>query len=60
MATSPSYAPIGNRLLKVMVILLCSINALMWKYYTESTFMAIVWVAIAIAFVAWIIDDMRR
>jgi uncharacterized membrane protein YvlD (DUF360 family) len=60
MATSPSYAPLGNRLLKVMVILLCTVNALMWEYYTESTFMAIVWGAIAIAFVAWIIDDMRR
>lgn len=60
MATSPSYAPIGNRLLKMMVILLCSVNALMWEYYTESTFMAIVWGGIAIAFVAWIIDDMRR
>ena len=60
MATSQSYAPIGNRLLKLMVILLCTINALMWQYYTESTFMAIVWGGIAIAFVIWIIDDMRR
>ena len=49
MATSQSYAPIGNRLLKLMVILLCTINALMWQYYTESTFMAIVWGRIAIA-----------
>ena len=60
MATSQSYAPIGNRLLKLMVILLCTINALMWQFYTESTFMAIVWGGIAIAFVIWIIDDMRR
>ena len=60
MATSQSYAPIGNRLLKLMVILLCTINALMWEYYTESTFMAIVWGGIAIAFVIWIVDDMRR
>jgi membrane protein YdbS with pleckstrin-like domain len=60
MATSPSYAPLGNRLLKLMVILLCTVNALMWEYYTESTFMAIVWGGIAIAFVIWIVDDMRR
>jgi len=60
MATSPSYAPLGNRLLKLMVILLCTVNALMWQYYTESTFMAIVWGAIAIAFVIWIVDDIRR
>jgi membrane protein YdbS with pleckstrin-like domain len=60
MATSQSYEPLSNRLLKLMVILLCSINALMWKYYTESTFMAIIWAGIAIAFVFWIIDDLRR
>ena len=60
MATSQSYAPIGNRLLKLMVILLCTINALMWEFYTESTFMAILWGGIAIAFVIWIIDDVRR
>jgi uncharacterized membrane protein YvlD (DUF360 family) len=60
MASSQSYAPIGNRLLKLMVILLCTINALMWQYYTESTFMAIVWGAIAVGFVFWIIDDLRR
>ncbi len=60
MATSPSYAPLGNRLLKLMVILLCTINALMWEYYTESTIMAIVWGCIAVGFVLWIADDMRR
>ena len=36
MATSPAYSAIGNRLLKVAVILLCCVNALMWEYYTES------------------------
>jgi membrane protein YdbS with pleckstrin-like domain len=60
MATSPYFASLGNRVLKLMVVLLCSINALMWLYYTESTFMAIVWGCIAVAFVVWIIDDMRR
>lgn len=60
MPAPPAYSAIGNRLLKLMVILLCSINALTWQYYTQSTFMAIVWGGVAIAFVAWIIDDMRR
>jgi membrane protein YdbS with pleckstrin-like domain len=60
MASPPSYAPLGNRLLKLMVILLCTINALMWEYYTESTIMAIVWACIAVGFVFWIADDMRR
>jgi uncharacterized membrane protein YvlD (DUF360 family) len=60
MAAPPSYGPLGTRVLKLMVILLCTINALMWEFYTESTFMAIVWGGIAIAFVVWIVDDMRR
>ncbi|MEP6943403.1 MAG: hypothetical protein ABI981_10730 [Betaproteobacteria bacterium] len=60
MAQSSSYAPAGTRLLKVAVVLLCAVNCLMWKYYTESTFMAIVWGAIAVAFIVWIVDDVRR
>jgi hypothetical protein len=60
MPQSSSLAPAGNRLLKLMVILLCCINALMWEYYTESRMMALVWGGIAVAFVFWIIDDMRR
>ncbi len=60
MANAPTYGNIGNRALKLMVILLCSINAAMWEYYTESRIMALAWVAIAVAFVIWIIDDIRR
>ena len=55
-----SYGPIGNRLLKVAVVFLCTVNALMWEFYTESRIMAIVWAAIAVGFIFWIIDDMRR
>jgi hypothetical protein len=50
----------GERALKLMVILLSSINALMWLVYTESPFMASVWGGTAIAFMFWIADDMRR
>ena len=60
MPTSPAYSAIGNRLLKLMVILLCGINALMWEYYTESRIMALMWLGIAVGFVLWIIDDIRR
>ena len=60
MAQTPSYGNIGNRALKLLVILLCTINSATWELYTESRMMAIIWAGIAIAFVAWIIDDMRR
>ncbi|HUH91549.1 MAG TPA: hypothetical protein VL742_00185 [Casimicrobiaceae bacterium] len=50
----------GERLLKVAVVLLCSINAAMWQFYTEAPLMAAVWGATAVAFVIWIAKDMRR
>lgn len=55
-----AYDTMGNRLLKVAVVLLCGVNTLMWEYYTESRMMAIIWGAIAVAFVVWIVDDVRR
>jgi len=51
---------LGERLLKVAVVILCSINAAMWEFYTASTTMALVWGTIAIAFVIWIARDMQR
>jgi membrane protein YdbS with pleckstrin-like domain len=50
----------GNRLLKVAVVILCSINAAMWQLYTGAPIMAALWAATAIAFVFWIADDIRR
>jgi len=50
----------GNRILKVAVVLLCCVNTAMWELYTESTLMALLWGAIAVAFVVWIVDDIRR
>jgi len=47
-------------LLKVAVVFLCTVNALMWEFYTESRMMAIVWAAIAVGFVVWIARDVRR
>ena len=49
----------GSRLLKVAVIVLCCVNTAMWELYTESTVMALVWGAIAIAFVVWLVRDIR-
>lgn len=50
----------GESLLKFTVILLCTINASVWEFYTESRVMALVWVAAAIAFIYWMAADMRR
>jgi len=54
------YDTFGNRLLKVAVVFLCTVNALMWEFYTESRMMAIVWAAIAVGFVVWIARDVKR
>ena len=50
----------GNRLLKVMVILLCSVNSVMWEFYTQSTLMALLWAGTAVAFLVWLFDDVHR
>jgi hypothetical protein len=50
----------GERALKFMVVLLSTINAAIWFYYTESTMMGIVWAGIAAGFLIWIADDVRR
>jgi hypothetical protein len=47
----------GNTLLRIAVIILSGINAVMWEVYTESTFMAIVWTAIVVGFISWMIYD---
>ena len=47
----------GNTLLRIAVIILSSINAVMWEVYTESTFMAVVWAAIVVSFVVWMIYE---
>ena len=50
----------GERALKLMVVLLSTINAAIWFYYTQSTMMGIAWAGIAAGFVIWIADDVRR
>ena len=55
-----TYDEAGTRLLKVAVVFLCSVNTVMWEYYAQSRMMAFLWAAIAVAFVIWIVKDMRR
>jgi hypothetical protein len=50
---------VANDLLKFAVVILSTINTVMWKFYTESTFMAVIWAAIAIAFAVWAVRDIR-
>jgi hypothetical protein len=50
----------GESLLKFTVILLSTVNASVWEFYTESRLMALVWIAVAIAFAYWMADDLRR
>ena len=50
----------ANDLLKFAVVILSTINAVMWEFYTESTIMAIVWAAIAISFLVWAMRDIRN
>ncbi len=50
----------GNDLLRFAVVLLSTINSVMWEFYTESTIMAIVWAAIAVAFLVWALREIRN
>jgi hypothetical protein len=51
---------VGARILKLFVVLLCTINAAMWQLYTQMPMMALAWTGVAIGFVFWIMDDIRR
>jgi len=50
----------GERALKLMVVLLCSINAAVWLLYTESLLMGLAWGGTAVGFLIWIGQDIRR
>ena len=49
-----------DRPLKVAVVILCAMDSAMWLLYSESVVMAIVWAAIAIAFIVWIVKDIQN
>jgi hypothetical protein len=41
----------GTVVLKIGVVLLSAINAVMWEFYTQSSVMAAIWLAISIGFI---------
>jgi hypothetical protein len=50
----------GTVVLKIGVVLLSAINAIMWEFYTQSSFMAAIWLAISIGFIYWTGHEIRN
>jgi hypothetical protein len=59
-ADSGGAAAAGDVLTKLTVVLLSSVNAVMWWVYTDSRFMGAVWALFAIVFAVWIKRDASR
>ena len=59
-ADAGGAAAASDLLTKLAVVLLSSVNAVMWEVYTESRFMAAVWAIIAIGFAVWMKRDLAR
>ena len=53
-------AEVSNVLTKFAVVLLSSINAVLWEVYTEAPVMAAVWAGIAVWFIIWLIREARN
>jgi hypothetical protein len=59
-ADSGGAAAAGDVLTKFTVVLLSSVNAVMWWVYTDSRFMGAVWALTAVAFAVWMKRDASR
>ncbi|TMG86067.1 MAG: hypothetical protein E6H78_05160 [Betaproteobacteria bacterium] len=59
-ADAGGAAAASDLLTKLAVVLLSSVNAVMWEVYTESRLMAAVWAMIAIGFAVWMKRDAAR
>ena len=59
-ADSGSAATAGDVLTKLTVVLLSSVNAVMWWVYTESRFMGAIWALTAIVFAVWMKREAAR
>ena len=57
---SVDAAEVSNILTKLAVVLLSTINAVLWEIYTEAPVMATIWAIIAIAFLVWIVREARQ
>jgi hypothetical protein len=53
-------AAASDILTKLTVVLLSSVNAVMWWVYTDSRLMGVVWATIAIAFAVWMKREAAR
>ena len=51
---------LGDVMTRFAVVLLCSINAVMWWIYTEAPVIATMWAIVAVAFVVWIVKERAR
>jgi len=50
----------GDMLTRLAVVMLSSVNAVMWEVYTEARVMGAIWAAIAIGVAIWIRCDAAR
>jgi hypothetical protein len=51
---------VGDVMTRLAVVLLSSINAVMWWIYTEAPVIATMWAIIAVAFAIWIAKESSR
>ena len=51
---------VGDVMTRYAVVLLCSINAVMWWIYTEAPVIATLWAIVAVAFAIWIAKERNR
>ena len=59
-ADTHDAAELGDVMTRFAVVLLCSINAVMWWIYTEAPVIATMWAGVALAFVIWILKERNR
>ena len=51
---------VSNILTKLAVVLLSTINAVLWEIYTEAPVMATIWGVVAVGFLVWIVREARQ
>ena len=59
-ADTRDAAELSDVLTRFAVVLLCSINAVMWWIYTEAPVIATMWAIVAVAFAIWIVKESNR
>lgn len=59
-ADTRDAAELSDVLTRFAVVLLCSINAVMWWIYTAAPVIATMWAIVAVAFAIWIAKERNR